>query len=112
MHPAASLVLENGYKYRHLVAPVLLSLFATIANVHEPVQHSLFIAAVSWAILWLPAATKAGLWANTSKRRRRTSWLAGAFLAFALICDRAACDKRGTWASKVTVKLAMLVYKC
>jgi hypothetical protein len=112
MHPAASLVLENGYKHRHLVAPVLFSLFASIAHVHEPVQHSLLIAAVSWAVICVPAATKAGLWANTSKKRRRTSWLAGAFLAFALICDRAVCDKQGTWPSKVNIKMLKYTGKC
>jgi hypothetical protein len=112
MHPAASLVLENGYKHRHLAAPVLFSLFASIAHVHEPVQHSLLIAALSWAVACIPAATKAGLWSNTSRKRRRTSWLAGAFLAFALVCDRAACDKQGTWPSKVSMKLTLSVNRC
>jgi hypothetical protein len=112
MHPAVSLVLEHGYKHRHLAAPVLFSLFATIAHVHGPVQHSLLIKAVSWAVVWLLTAIKTGLWSNTSRKRRRTSWLAGAFLGFALICDRAACDKQGIWASKVNTKWIICVDGC
>jgi hypothetical protein len=109
MHPVVSLVFEHGYTHRHLAAPVLFSLFATIAHVHEPVQHSLLITAVSWAVIWLATVIKAGLWSSTRTKRRRTSWLAGAFLGFALICDRAACDKKGIWASKVNIKLIILV---
>jgi hypothetical protein len=101
MHPAASLVLENAYTYRKLLVPLLFSVFALVANVDEPVQHSLLIKAVSWAVLWVLAVTKAGIWSNTREKRRTTSWLAGSLLALAQICDRAACDKEGTWATKV-----------
>jgi hypothetical protein len=101
MHPVVSFVIENVYKYHQLLVPLLFSVVASVANVHEPVQHSLLITAVSWAVLWVLAVFKAGTWSNSSKKRRETSWLAGALLAFAQICDRAACDKHGTWASKV-----------
>jgi hypothetical protein len=105
MHPVVSPVLENAYKHYKLLVPLLFSIFASVANVHEPVQHSLLITAVSWAILWVSSVFKAGIWSNTSKKRRTTSWLAGAFLAFAQICDRAACDKEGTWVAKVNILL-------
>lgn len=109
MHPVVSLVLENAYKYHQFLVPLLFSVFGSVANIHEPVQHTLFITAVSWAILWLPIIFKTGIWSNTSNKRRRTSWLAGGFLAFAQICDRAACDKDGTWATKVTSQLIIIM---
>jgi hypothetical protein len=107
MHPAVSLVLENGAKYHQLLAPLLFTVFASIAHVHEPVQHSLLITAVSWAVIWLPSAFKAGLWSNTSSKRRKTGWLAGAFLALAHICDGAAADKEGTWTTKVFARCVL-----
>jgi hypothetical protein len=101
MHPAVSLALENGAKHPQLVAPLLFTVFASIANAHEPVQHSLLITSASWALIWLLTAFKAGLWSHTSSKRRRTGWLAGAFLALAHLCDSAAGDKQGTWTAKV-----------
>jgi hypothetical protein len=105
MHPAVSLAFDHGYKHHHLAAPLLFTFCASIANVYEPVQHSLFITAISWGIIWLPAAIKTtiktGLLSHVSSKGRRTSWLAGALLALAHICDSAACDKEGTWATKV-----------
>lgn len=105
MHPAVSLAFDHGYKHHHLAAPLLFTFFASIVNIYEPVQHSLFITAVSWAIIWLPAAIKTtiktGLLSRVSSKGRRTGWLAGALLALAHICDGAACDKEGIWATKV-----------
>jgi hypothetical protein len=101
MHPVVSLALENGAKHPHLVAPVLFIVLASIANAHQPVQLSLRITAVSWAVIWLLTAFKAGLWSHTSTKRRRAGWLAGAFLALAHLCDSAAGDKQGTWTAKV-----------
>ncbi|KAF1918958.1 hypothetical protein BDU57DRAFT_511748 [Ampelomyces quisqualis] len=110
MHPAVSLALDHGYTHHHLAAPLLLSVFAPIVHAYEPVQHSLLITAISWGILWLPAAIKAGVWPHTGSKRRRTSWLAGALLALAHICDGAACDKEGTWATKSLLPvLAVLI---
>ncbi|KAH8707605.1 hypothetical protein GQ44DRAFT_715674 [Phaeosphaeriaceae sp. PMI808] len=109
MHPALLFALQNADKYRQFVAPLLFTVFASTANIHVPVQHSLFITAVSWAIVWLPTLFKVGLWANTGRKRRNASWLAGAFLAFALICDRAACDKEGTWATKSLLPLLVFL---
>jgi hypothetical protein len=101
MHPVVSLALENGAKHPQLVAPVLFIVLASIANAHQPVQLSLRITAVSWAVIWLLTAFKAGLWSHTSTKRRRAGWLAGAFLALAHLCDSAAGDKQGTWTAKV-----------
>jgi hypothetical protein len=44
---------------------------------------------------------RVGLYSNSGGRKKNTSWLAGAFLALAHICDRAACDKDGIRATKV-----------
>jgi hypothetical protein len=101
MHPVAALVFENAYKHHSLFAPLLFSTFAAIANVSEPIQHALLIRAVAWALLWILAVFKAGIWSSSSAKRRKTTWLAGACLAFAQICDRAACDREGVWATKV-----------
>jgi hypothetical protein len=101
MPSVASLALENGYRYHTLLVPLLFTLFSTITNINQPVQHSLLIAAASWAIIWLPAAFKAGIWSSAGTKRRRFSVLAGACFAFAHICDRVAIDKTGTRVLKV-----------
>jgi hypothetical protein len=105
MHPAVSLVVDNAAKNRMLLAPLLFSVLASIANIHEPVQHSLLITTISWTILWLYTLLKVGIRLDGNKRRRATCWLAGACLAFAQFCDRAAADKEGTWATKVRKQL-------
>lgn len=101
MHPVASFVLENVYKHHTLLVPLVFTIFATVTNIHQPIQHALLITAVSWLIIWLVTAFKAGIWSGVSTKRRKISGLAGACLAFAHICDRVACDKRGTWTTKV-----------
>jgi hypothetical protein len=104
MHPAASLIAENVLQHQHLFVPALLLFLATAANVHSPVQHSLLVAAVSWALIWILAIFRAGVWSSSGSRSRKTtSWLAGGFLALSQICDRAACDKEGIWSTKVTL---------
>lgn len=109
MHPVASLIAENVVKYRQLLAPLLFSVLATVGNVHTPVQHSLFLIAISWAVICAPAIARAGL--NSIGGNSRTpSLLAGAFLGFSQICDRAACDKQGIWATKVCTTKAIGVY--
>jgi hypothetical protein len=105
MHPAVSLLVDNAANNRMLLAPLLFSVCASVANVHEPVQHSLLITTISWAILWLYTLLKVGIRLDGNKRRRATCWLAGACLAFAQFCDRAAADKEGTWATKVRKQL-------
>jgi hypothetical protein len=101
MHPAVSLIGDNVAKHHQLFAPLLFIVLASVANVHEPVQHSLLVATAAWAAIWIPTLFKAGILANTSSKRRNTCWVAGACLALACVCDRAACDKEGTWATKV-----------
>lgn len=103
MHPVVSLVTENAANHRMLFAPLLFSIIASVANVHEPVQHSLLIATVSWGVLWLYAVFKVGFRLDKDNKRRPTCWLAGALVAFAQICDRAAVDKEGSWTTKVCV---------
>ncbi|KAF2125925.1 glycosyltransferase family 90 protein [Dothidotthia symphoricarpi CBS 119687] len=100
MHPAASLIVEKIVRYHQLFIPLPFSILATVANVHTPAQHSLLIATVSWALIWVPTIFLAGLWSHTGGKRRTQGWLAGVFLALSLICERATCDKQGVWATK------------
>lgn len=101
MHPVASLVADHVVKHHQLLAPLLFSILATVGHVHTPIQHTLFVTAISWAITWVPLVLGAGLYSNSGGNRRTTSWLIGALLALSQLCDRAACDKQGTWATKV-----------
>ncbi|KAF2791010.1 glycosyltransferase family 90 protein [Melanomma pulvis-pyrius CBS 109.77] len=111
MHPAASLIAENALQHQHLFVPLLFLVCVTAAQVHGPVQHSLLVAAVSWALIWVLAIFRAGVWSSSGNRSRKTtSWLAGGLLALAQICDRAACDKEGIWSTKGLLPLlAVLV---
>ena len=90
MHPAVAAIADYARKKNHLTLPLLFVLLATAAQIHTPVHHSLLVAAVSWAVIWIPTAFRAGLWPTGSARSRGTSWLAGGFLALAQLCDRAA----------------------
>jgi hypothetical protein len=102
MHPAITLIAENAVNHHHLVLPSLLVILGAVAAANNPPEHSLFVTAASWALIWIPAVFRAGLWGSSSSRSRKTtSWLAGGFLALAHICDRAACDLEGTLATKV-----------
>lgn len=101
MHPAVSRVAENVAKHNLLLAPLLFTVLGAIASVNSPVQHSLLVTSASWAIIWIPLVFRVGLYSNSTGRKKNTSWLAGAFLALAHICDRAACDKDGIRATKV-----------
>jgi hypothetical protein len=101
MHPAASILADNVVKYHHLLAPLLYSVLATVANVHTPIQHSLLITTISWLIVWVPTVFWVGIYSNSDRPKRKTSWLAGALLGLSVICDRAACDKQGISATKV-----------
>ncbi|KAF2824975.1 hypothetical protein CC86DRAFT_371441 [Ophiobolus disseminans] len=109
MHPVVTLALENVANYRQMFAPLLFSILAAVAHVHDPVQHSLLITAVSWAIPWLYTIFKVGIWPDADSKRRNTSWLAGGFLAFAQICDRASADKNGTWATRSLLPLLVIL---
>ena len=65
-------------------------------------EHSLLVAAVSWALLWTYSSARVGLrsgWDNAL--RRRYSWVAGALLALAAVCEQTAHDKEGVWWTKV-----------
>lgn len=106
MHPVVSLVTENVLNHRMLFAPLLYSIIASVANVHEPVQHSLLVATVSWGVIWLYAMVKVGFGLDREKKRV-TCWLAGALVAFAQICDRAAVDKEGSWTTKACAILRL-----
>lgn len=101
MHPAVSILADNVVKYHHLLAPLLYNVLAAVANVHTPVQHSLLITTISWLIVWVPTVFWVGIYSNSDRAKRKTSWLAGALLGLSAICDRAACDKQGIWATKV-----------
>lgn len=105
MHPVVSLLAENVAKYHQLFAPLLFSILAAVANVQTPVQHSLLVTAVSWLLIWMLVLFRVGLFSNGGSLKRKTAWLAGAFLGLSQICDRAACDKEGIWATKVVLRL-------
>lgn len=105
MHPVVSLLAENVVKYHQLSAPLLFSILAAVANVQTPVQHSLLVTAVSWLLIWIPTLFRVGLRSNSGSQKRKSVWLAGAFLALSQICDRAAGDKEGIWATKVVLRL-------
>lgn len=103
MHPAVSRIAGNVAKHHLLLAPLLFTVLGAVASVNSPVQHSLLVTSASWAILWLPLVFRVGLYSNSGGRKKSTSWLAGAFLALAHVCDRAACDKDGIRATKVAI---------
>lgn len=100
MLPAASRIYDHARRNHHLLGPLLLAVLAATAHVHSPVQHQLFIASASWAATCAATLFWAGIRPSEGKRRR-SAWLAGGFWALAVICDRAACDKEGTWSTKV-----------
>lgn len=101
MHPVVSLIAEHVVTYHQLFAPLLFSVFATVGNVHTPVQHALLVTAISWLVVWVPAVLRVGIYSHSHGGKRSTSWLAGVLLGFSHICDRAACDNEGIWTSKV-----------
>lgn len=100
MPRVASLVLDHARRNHHILVPLLFVFLAATANVHSPVQHQLLIASASWAVVCVLALFWTGVKLQDGARRR-ISWLAGGFLALSLVCDRAACDKEGVWATKV-----------
>lgn len=108
MHPAVSRIAENVAKHHLLLAPLLYTVLGAVASVNSPVQHSLLVTSASWAIVWAPLVLRVGLYSNNGGTRKSTSWLAGASLALAHICDRAACDKDGTRAMKVAISMAWM----
>lgn len=101
MHLAGSPITQNVLKHRQLLIPLLLIVSASFVYVNVPLQHSLFVTTISWLALCIPAALKAGVLGNTTNSRRSVCWLAGAFLSLSYVCDRAALDKQGIWATKV-----------
>lgn len=103
MHPVVSRIADNAAKHHLLLAPLLFTVLGAVASVNSPVQHSLLVTSASWAILWVPLVIRVGLYSNSGSRRKSTSWLAGALLALADVCDRAACDKDGIRATKVAI---------
>ncbi|KAH9873108.1 hypothetical protein J1614_005505, partial [Plenodomus biglobosus] len=105
MHPAVSLIADNVVKHHQLLAALLFSILATVGNVHTPVQHSLFVTAISWILVWVPLVLRVGIYSNNSRESRNTSWRAGVFLALAEVCGRAACDKQGVWVTKALLPL-------
>jgi hypothetical protein len=107
MHPAVSRIAENAVKHHALFAPLLFAILAAVAHVHTPTQHSLLVTTLSWAIIWVPIVFCVGIYSNSSSAKRTSSWLAGALLALSHICDRAACDKQGIWATKVDIPMKM-----
>ena len=100
--PAALRLAHHAALHAQLLAPLLLAVLGTVASINSPVQHSLLVTSLSWAAVCLPAVVRVGLYSNSPSpsRGRTPSLLAGALLALAHICDRAACDKDGIRATK------------
>ncbi|GME53800.1 Lipopolysaccharide-modifying protein [Neofusicoccum parvum] len=64
-------------------------------------EHSLLVAAVSWALLWTYSSARVGVWTGWDNvLRRKYSWTAGALLALAAVCEQAAHDPEGVWWTK------------
>jgi hypothetical protein len=91
MHPAVSVLAENAFKHQHLFSPLLFVILGAVGAVNVPVQHSLLVTAVSWALIWIPLVFRTGIWGSAStsngKINKTSTWLAGAFLALAQVCD-------------------------
>jgi hypothetical protein len=107
MHPVVSILADNVVKHHLLFAPLLFTILAAVSNVHTPTHHSLLVTTISWVIVWMPTVFWVGIYSNSSSAKRRASWLAGTLLGLAHICDRAACDKEGIWATKVDLRERM-----
>ncbi|ENI09306.1 glycosyltransferase family 90 protein [Bipolaris maydis ATCC 48331] len=103
MHPALSTFADYVVKYRDalfLLAPPLYVVLTAVAALYTPTHHSLLVTAISWLIIWVPTVFWVGIYSNSSRPQRKAAWLAGALLALSAVCDRAACDKHGIWATK------------
>ncbi|OJD36307.1 glycosyltransferase family 90 protein [Diplodia corticola] len=82
-----------------LVAAFLVS--SALAALVQLPEHSLLVAAVSWALLWTYSSVRVGLWTGWDNAlRRRYSWVAGALLALAAVCEQTAHDHEGVWWTK------------
>ncbi|OAG06360.1 uncharacterized protein CC84DRAFT_1120220 [Paraphaeosphaeria sporulosa] len=108
MHAAVSSVADHARRNHHIVVPLLFVVLAATANVHAPVQHQLLITSVSWLAVCMATLFWAGA-RRTHGPKRRTSWLAGGFLALSQICERAACDKEGMWSTKGLLPLLVVL---
>ena len=102
MHSAVSLISKYVLEHNHLTIPLLLNILAATSHVYSPIQHSLLVTGISWLLLYFLVTARTGVFSITNGRQRQTAWLAGASVALSLICERAACDKAGIWATKVT----------
>lgn len=101
MRLAPSTIAPHVLEHRQLLVPLLFLASATFVYAQVPVQHSLFVTSTSWLAVCMPTIAKVGIVSNTTNSRRSLCWLAGAFLSLSCICDRAALDKQGVWATKV-----------
>ncbi|KAK0647630.1 Beta-1 [Lasiodiplodia hormozganensis] len=82
-----------------IVAAFLVS--SALSALAQSPEHSLLIAAVSWALLWTYSSARIGLWTGWDNAlRRRYSWTAGALLALAAVCEQTAHDQEGIWWTK------------
>jgi hypothetical protein len=109
--PAAIRLAHHVASHAQLLALLLLAVLGTVASVNSPVQHSLLVTALSWLAVCLLTLARGGLSSSNltlnpfntpspPSRPRTPSFLAGALLSLAHICDRAACDKDGIRATK------------
>ncbi|KAF2503298.1 hypothetical protein BU16DRAFT_521883 [Lophium mytilinum] len=98
MHPAATAVLQNVAQHAHLFLPCVFLAASVSTAVNTPERHSLLITSISWALVWIFSIIRAGVLAGLDNvKRRKSCWAAGALLALAQICDRAARDREGMW---------------
>ncbi|KAF2199269.1 hypothetical protein GQ43DRAFT_482607 [Delitschia confertaspora ATCC 74209] len=106
MHPAVSTAAEYVLQHQHLLYLIAFLISAIVANVYTPIQHSLLITSISWLLIWIPTIFRAGIgYRDGATSKNIGAWAAGAFLALAQICDRAAYDREGTWWTKALIPL-------
>ncbi|OCK82238.1 glycosyltransferase family 90 protein [Lepidopterella palustris CBS 459.81] len=109
MHPVISVVVENVARNWHLFLLATFIIASIVSTINTPVQHSLLITSISWALVWIASVLRAGIYSGgDNTTRKKFSWIAGCLLALAQICERAARDKEGIWLTKAL--LPALVY--
>ncbi|OCL06419.1 glycosyltransferase family 90 protein [Glonium stellatum] len=101
MRPAITVMVEYAAQYTYFLLPTAFLGVSIISTINTPVQHSLLITSISWALVWIFGIIRAGIYSGLDNTiRKKFSWAAGALFALAQICERAARDREGIWWTK------------
>lgn len=104
MSPVPAELLQYVSEWSPTLLPIAFILTSTISSYRTPSQHSLLITAISWALLWAYSCAQVGVFTGQDNSgRRRLCRYAGGLLALAILCERVASDREGTWLSKVGI---------